>query len=238
MTSNKREIIRFPLSQKVHVILDEQGAFDFPAAIEEEVEAIWHEAKQKKNLIDSTLFCLTSHDEGKITGRFVSYRYYIASRHNPEIQKLLKIYPLGISALCVSDNNILVGIRDSKLAHFPGFYECVPSGSLEARAYMQGEVDFLAQAMWELAEEAKIAENHVHEVRSLGLYFSPEDEIFDIGLLIRVKLLEQELLDSDSPEYPLLQWHTFDEFEEKLLTHHDKFVPLSKSLWQTFRIRA
>ncbi len=237
MTSSSNEIIHFPFSQKLQIILAEPELADSSLALEGQIEEIWQKAKQKKNLIDSLIFSLSSHSEGKIVGRFVSYRHYIASRYDPEIQKVLQIYPVGVSGLAICNYNILVGIRDASLAHYGGFFECVPSGSIEARAYMQGEVDFIAQAMWELAEEAKISEKKVEEVRPLGLFYSPKDQIYDIGLLIRVNLLEQEMLDSDSLEYPLLQWHTFEEFEEKLAAQNEKFVPLSKMLWHTFRSR-
>jgi len=230
-TMSREEISRTALAQNVRIILEGPPELILPLALEEEVEVIWQQEKAKYNLYEGFVFSVSSYDETRIVGRFVHYRHYIASRQSPELQEIMQIYPLGISGLCICDKNVLVGIRDTKLATYGGYYECVPSGSIEARAYMHGEVDFVAQAMWELAEEAKIGEKKVQEVHTLGLYFSPQDGTYDLGLLLRVNLLETEMQDSDSPEYPLLQWHTFADFKKKLSSPEVKIVPMSRVLW-------
>ncbi len=233
-TGNNHSISFTPLSDKVRILFEEVPELELPLHLEEEVEAVWQREKAKHNLYDSFLFSLDSYNETRLIGHFVKYRYYIASRHLPEIQEYMNIHPLGVSGLCICKNKVLVGIRDSKLSRFGGFYECVPSGSVEARAYMHGEVDFVAQAMWELSEEAHISEKQVREVHHLGLYFCPKEGVYDIGLLIRLDLLDHEMLGDGTAEYPLLKWCDFKEFEQKLRSPEVKMVPLSKALWQTY----
>ena len=69
----------------------------------------------------------------------------------------------------------------------------------------------------------------------LGLYYCPQTGVYDIGLVIRIDVLEQKMGVSGTPEYPLLHWYTFDEFEQKLASPNVKIVPLSKALWNTYR---
>lgn len=234
-TSGSSEISRSPLSNQVSIILQENPELDLPLKLEEEVETIWQSEKAKRPLYDSFLFSLTSYDEHRLVGRFVKYRYFIASRQSPKLQEILQIYPLGVSGLCLCHGCVLVGIRDSKLSSYGGYFECVPSGGIEARAYMHGEVDFVAQAMWELQEEARISEKKVREVHPLGLYYSPKDGVYDIGLQIRLDLLEQEMETDGTEEYPLLKWYSYKEFEKKLHDPDANMVPLSRALWKSHK---
>lgn len=228
------EIEHNRLSKQFHIILDEHPQLEVPVKLEEEVEAIWTKEKQKRNLYDSFLFSVTSSNEERIVGRFVKYRYFIASRVKKELQEALRIYPLGVSAVCIAQSKVLVGIRDTKLSSYGGYLECVPSGSIEARAYMHAEVDYVAQAMWELQEEARLSEKSVREVHPLGLYYSQVDELYDIGLLIRLDLTEQEMVPDGTQEYPLLTWYTRKEFEHKLHEPELKVVPLTRALWRDY----
>lgn len=232
MTGNLN-IEQHTLADNVSIILEQDFYIKLPPELEEEVDAIWHKQKAIYNLYDSHIFSLTSFTEQRIVGRFVPYRYYIASRQRPDLQEQLQIFPLGISGFSTCRDCVLVGLRDMKLSSYGGFLEFVPSGSIEPRAYMQGEVDFIAQAMWELAEEAKISENKVTKVNLMGLFFSPQDGVYDIGLHLELDLLENELQSDASDEYPVLKWYTFEEFEQKLAMPDTKLVPLSKFLWLT-----
>lgn len=222
----------YPISPNVRVILEPHPTLQLPAKLEEEVEAIWQTENMKRTLYDALIFSVHSFTESQITGKFVHYRYYIASLQSLKLQHVLKIYPLGVSAVTMCRDMQLVGIRDKALTSYPGYYESVPSGGIEARAYMQGEVDFVAQAMWELAEEAHIGEQNVLEVHPLGLFYSEEDHVYDIGLKIEVALLEQEMDPYGSSEYPFLEWYGKKEFTDKFINGDAKIVPLSRALWQ------
>ncbi|MBS0634962.1 MAG: hypothetical protein JSR37_05835 [Verrucomicrobia bacterium] len=229
MTGNNVE--RHALAENVQIVLEQDFHLKLSPDLEEEIDSIWQKQKAIYNLYDSHLFSLTSFTYQKIVGRFVPYRYYIASRQRADLQELLQIYPVGISGVSTCRDCVLVGLRDMKMSSYGGFLEFVPSGSIEPRAYMQGEVDFIAQAMWELAEEAKIGENKVTEAKVLGLFYSPQDRVYDIGLHLELNLLENELQSDATAEYPVLKWYTFTELEKKLSEPNVKIVPLSRFIW-------
>ncbi len=224
-----------PLSEQVHIIVGPAPEGRLSFELEEEVETIWQQERTKFGLFDTLLFSVSSFTEQKIVGHFVHYRYYIASQKSKALQEALQIYPLKTSALCICRNHLLVGLRDTTLMDYPGFMECVPTGYIEARSFMHQEVDFVGNIMWKLQQEARLTEKSLREVHTLGLYYQPEIATYDIGLTLKVDLLEQEMEIEGTKEYPLLSWYSFKEFEEILRQPSSKIVPLSCALWQNFQ---
>lgn len=223
------------VSPRVRVHLSFQPLLEIPEHIEEEVDRLWDNAKSEKEIVNSPLFCLTSHDEERIFGRFSEYRYLVAMQQNPELRELLDLYPLGVSAITICDGSVLVGTRDAKLALYPGYLELVPSGSIETRACQHGEVDFFMQLMWELEEEAHIAEKYVKEIHPLGLFYSKDVGVYDLGMIITCSLKDYQMAEFESSkEYPLLRWLSFEEWQKQLDSPDAKIVPLSKALWQAY----
>src|SRR5260221_5178817 len=124
--SNKEALIsHFPLSSRVRVHLSFQPELQVPVHIEEEVDRLWERAKEEKELFNQPLFCLTSHDDARIFGRFTEYRYYVATCYNPELRTILDIYPLGVSGVTICEDQVLVGTRDAKLALYGNHLELV-----------------------------------------------------------------------------------------------------------------
>ncbi len=234
-TGSKEQILSYQISSRVRIHLMQEPRLVLPQQLENEVERIWQEEKVKKNLFNSLLFNLVSFNEDKIFGHFVEYRHFIASRKSRAVQEAIPIFPLCVSGLCVSDSHILIGKRDTQLATYGGCFECVPSGGIGARAFSHGEVDFFMQLIWELEEEAHIGQKSVQEIHPIGLFYSPQDLTYDIGMLIRLDLKEHERHADGSVEYPLLQWLSFSDWELLLADKKNHVVPLSRSLWHTWR---
>ena len=233
---DNQEVVYFPVSKNVRMHVSFQPELQVPAHIEEEVDRLWDRAQLEKEVYNNTLFCLASRDEDRIIGKFVEYRYYMAMHYNPELQQILDIYPLGVSGIAFCDDKVLVGVRDAKLALYPGFLELVPSGSIEPRAYMHNEVDFIMQLMWELEEEARLSEKKVQEVHPLGLFYSRDVGLYDLGLVIRLKLEDFEKSDLESTEeYPLLRWMKISDWQNVLADPKSQVVPLSRALWQVYQ---
>lgn len=223
------------VSPRVRVHLSFQPELPVPKHIEEEVDRLWERAKSEKDVYNSPLFCLHSHDEERIFGKFLEYRYFMATRYNPELVKVLDVHPLGVSGITMCNDSVLVGTRDIKLALYPGYLELVPSGSIETRACQHGEVDFFMQLMWELEEEAHIAEKYVKAIRPLGLFYSEDVGVYDLGMVITCSLQEYEVAEFESsPEYPLLRWLPISEWQEMMASPEAKIVPLSRAMWDAY----
>jgi len=233
--NNVQEVTFFPLSKNVRVHVTFEPELQVPKHIEEEIERLWVRAQMEKQVYNNALFCLSSHDSERIIGKFVEYRSFLATQYNPELRPILDVYPLGVSGLTLSDDTLLVGTRDSTLALYPGYLELVPSGSIEPRAYMHNEIDFIMQLMWELEEEASLGEKHVQEVHPLGLFYSSDVGLYDLGLVVRMQLddFEKENLEH-TREYPFLQWMTLSEWQKVLDNPESKIVPLSRAIWNEY----
>jgi hypothetical protein len=227
-----QEIEYYPLSPRVRVCIPQTAPLLLPSSIEDEVEAIWNEQQNKKMLFNQPILSLLSFTPEKIMGRFVEYRYLVACQENPTLRKYIDISPLAVSGVCIASGYVLIGTRDMQLASFGGYMECVPSGGIETRAYSHGEIDFFMQLLWELEEEAHIGAKRVKELHPLGLYYSKDSGVYDIGMLVVLDLQEQELSsDEGSLEYPLLEWISFDQWNETIKDLSKKIVPLSKTLF-------
>jgi hypothetical protein len=230
-SSYQEEIQFFPLSSKVRISIPQMVPILLPSSIEDEVDCIWNEEQKKKRLFNQPMLSLLSFDEERILGRFVDYRYFIACQKNPLLKKYIDVFPLCVSGVCTALDHVLVGTRDVQLASYGGYMECVPSGSIEMRAYSHGEVDFFMQLIWELEEEAHIGGKRVKELHPLGLYYSPSTGVYDIGVRIVLDLQEYELVSEGSQEYPLLEWLSYEEWDRLVKSEAKKIVPLSKLLW-------
>lgn len=236
MNTEGEQVNYIPICPTVSVHLSYQPELVLPALIETEIDALWTKAEAESQVFNAPLFCLISHDYERIFGRFSEYRHFIASRSNPELREVLGIYPLSVSGITRCGDKILVGRRDAKLALYPGFLELVPSGSIETRVCQHGEVDFIMQLMWELEEEAHIAEKQVGRIFPIGLFYCSESGIYDLVMSIDCTMQEYELKEYESSsEYPLLRWMSVDEWEEELKSPDANIVPVSRAAWQVFR---
>lgn len=225
----------FPLYPKVSIHLQEEPELELPLELEEEIEYLWQQEKARNSLYNERILCLDSYNEKHLFCRFVEQRYLTASRQNRHIHEKLKLYPLGVGGVAMCDNFVLVGRRDSKMRDLPGHLELVPIGSIETRAYQHGEVDFIAQTLWLLHEQAHIFESSVRALHPLGLFFSSESGSYHIGVSVNLDPQELEHELEGSSEYPLLKWYTIPEWENELRSLDADVTPLSKALWKSVR---
>lgn len=226
-------VTHIALSDRVRVHVSFHPELAIPAELEAEVERLWEHAKSERELYNGSIFAFESYDNERIFGHFTEYRYFIATTESPELRDKLKIYPLGVSGATICNEHVLVGTRDLKLALYPGYLELVPSGSIEKRAYQHGEVDFFMQLMWELEEEAHLSEKNVQSMQPLGLFYSEDVGVYDLGLRITCNLKEYEMAEFESSmEYPLLRWMPIEEWEKEMKSPNAKIVPLSKAIWK------
>lgn len=231
--NNAESVIYIPTSPKVSVHVSFDPVLQVPTHIEEEVERLWEKAKSEKEVYNGPLFCMRSYDESRIFGYFVEYRYYMATRYNPALRDILRVYPLGVSGVTMCNDCVLVGMRNATLARHGGCQELVPSGGIETRVVQHSEADFIRQLMWELEEEAHVGEKRVKEIHPLGLFYSVDDGVYDLGIKLELDLQEYEMVELEmSVEYPILQWMEVQEWEKELARPDARVVPLSRMLWK------
>src|SRR5262249_21158006 len=127
------------------------------------VEAIWQgELRKRKALLyDGKLLEFAGIRGSRLTGRFVSYKEYVASRKNPAILGRV-IVPLAVSGITWLGDYVGFGERGARVRNYPGRLELFPSGSIDESCLRANRrIDFHAQLIDELWEETGICKSHV-----------------------------------------------------------------------------
>ncbi|MBA3239462.1 MAG: NUDIX domain-containing protein [Parachlamydiaceae bacterium] len=202
------------------------------------IEQIWNEAQRKSegSLFNGKLLSVVSLVNGKLIGKFVDYKLYIAQLAAPELEPLLQIKPISISCICLLKEKLLLGKRSYRVTEFPGFYELVPSGGIEPSNVMRGKVNLLGQTLLELEEETPLVRKQVKTVVPFALVQEIDSGRCEVcmEIVLDCDQLNEKLEMASKGEYSELLWVSLEKF--KLLTSQKdvECVPFSKQLLQEF----
>ncbi len=215
-------LYRFCLVPEVEVRLSSSAVRPTPPELRKRVDGLWEAGQQSRWLFDGLCFSVTSISASLIKGELVSYRAWYASTQDRSLAKKLAIFPLAVSGHTMNGNRVLVGRRSPRLASYAGWYECVPSGT-----FSDATCSIAKLITTELEEEAGLSSS-ISSIQPLALYWSPEDNSWDIHVDIFVDKAPQQIT-SPSGEYDRLFWADPSENFE------GEWVPLSKEF---LRIRS
>ena len=210
---------RFSLSSEVEVRLISSEVRRIPQPLQGRIDELWEAGQQSRWLFDGLCFSVTSISASLLKGELVPYRAWYACTQDSSLAKKMPIFPLAVSGHTMNGNRVLIGRRSSRLATYAGWYECVPSGTFNEETCSIAEL-----VTTELEEEAGLSP-YISSIQPLALYWSPEDNTWDIHVDVRVDGVPQQLL-SPSGEYDQLFW------VEPSAKCEGDWVPLSKELMQ------
>ena len=113
------------------------------------------------------------------------------------------ITPLAVSGITyyTKDNKklFLVGQRSQNVTSYPGFYEFVPSGSIDVDKTSHSHlIDYYKQLIVELYEEVGIESSRINHMKTFALVYDAKDKVFDIGIAIE---LDSNFSNINKPEY-------------------------------------
>jgi 8-oxo-dGTP pyrophosphatase MutT (NUDIX family) len=202
---------------------------ELPAELEARVQELWDAEREQRPVVNGSIACVESMQDGRIEGRLAEYRLFIARERSAELRDRLQLQPIGVSGVVVFPNgDVLLGRRSEEVTEYPGAWELVPSGAVGGDAVgADGRVDTLAVLLTELEEETGIRREAVVAARPLGVVHDPGQDGFDICYELRLSG-EAELPASDSSEYGELRVLSAEEAE--LLMRAGAVVPASRTI--------
>lgn len=216
-------------------IVDSGEEFQLSDVEKNRVEELW-EAAQKQyegKLFNGKLLNYLDFVDGKLYGKFVEYKYYIAQRADLTLRKRLSIRPIAISCLCTFEEQALLGKRSALVTDFPGFFELVPSGGIDPSAAENGKVNLIKQALTELSEEAKIEPKDVRSCYPLVLFQDLITGGFEICMRIELKKIQAHSLLQNN-EYSQLEWMAFSKLQKFAFEKKESFITLSLFLIEKY----
>lgn len=174
-------------------------------------------------------------DELTIYCNHVEYKYFYISRKHPSLK--LPIQALGISGIILSSiegsEHTLFAQRSNKVAHYPGFYELVPSGHLDTlNTNPDGTLNYKEKLFEELEEETNLPRTAIQTVQECGFIYDRQLDVYDIVCKMPVNLTYQQLADIrvNPEEYTLSQVVSSVDIPSFLKKEADKIIPTSKAL--------
>lgn len=222
------------------ILVVEEEPFFFTEADVAKIEYFWLEAQKQRggSLFNGKLLSVVDFKNGKLIGKFVDYKFYIAQIAAPELELLLRISPISISCICSFRGKLLLGRRSQKVTEFPGYYELVPSGGIDPSNVTKGIVDISSQALLELEEEAFLVRKLVKKVTPFVLIKELRSGRCEVCIEIVLDSKMAERHESpDQGEYSELLWISPNELQEFFLRNAKVCVPFSLFLFHEFLVK-
>jgi hypothetical protein len=197
MEINKTDFEYLLLSPKITVLGDYKNE-DYLQKVQnnlKNIEKAWEDeqARRNKKLFNGNILNLavinnTQSQELILSCHPVEYKHYLAQRSGID----LGITPLAVSGIVFykEDNKeiFLVGKRSETVTQYPGYYEFMPSGSIDANNIVVAEpMEYKKQLLIELKEECGITDE-VKTINSFCLIFDEVDRVYDIGIEIEIDI--------------------------------------------------
>ncbi|MCH9769692.1 MAG: hypothetical protein K0U12_02320, partial [Gammaproteobacteria bacterium] len=151
----------------------------------------------------------------KIIGRKVEYKYYFAQQEIPELVEALDIALLGVSGILRCPQGWVFGRRAQTVTEYPGVWELVPSGNIDASYIMTDSTTAVRQQLFtELKEEVGLAAEDIVATRLQVMVVDAKAHAIDIGVMLDTNLAFENILQAQqrlgSLEYDALQVISFE----------------------------
>jgi hypothetical protein len=176
----------------------------------ERIDQIWSEENEKRQdkLLNNNILNLAiiERHETKLVLRchFIEYKHYLAQRSGIA----LGITPLAVSGIAFyRENNskkFFLGKRADSVTQYPGFFEFIPSGSIDAsNTDSNNAIKYEEQLMIELKEELGISYENIKSCNAFCLILDEKEKVFDIGLELELENIRETSLNKS--EYTFLE---------------------------------
>lgn len=209
-----------------------------------EIDTVWSHELRRRPLFNGTVFSAQSieNKEGIITvsGSFVEYKSFLA-------QRVIGGLDLGIRAVGVSGIVILhdkaqqpcavIAQRTNTVTEYQGFFELVPSGSIDASCQMDNQtIDYRQKLLDELAEETSWHSSG-DAVSSLALVFDSAHMLYDICCMITLEESSEVLMRRfmGGTEYQVAQCVRLQDLDAFIHKNSNSIVPTSLAMLEVFR---
>ena len=193
--SKEREEFKYIPTTKITVYGDYKN-IDYLQKVQvnlKDIEKAWEDEQVRRNLklfngniLNLAVINKQAQQDLTLSCHSIEYKHYLAQRSGIE----LGITPLAVSGIVYyKQDNIeifLVGKRSETVTQYPGYYEFMPSGSIDANNIVAGEpMEYKKQLLIELKEELGISDE-VKTINPFCLIFDEVDRVYDIGIEIEI----------------------------------------------------
>lgn len=210
-------IIEYPLKQDCEFVIQQSFVYE---QYEKQIAAVWNQRKKQET--NENIISVVSYTPEKIVCQLLEYRVWYAAYHDVELQKQIHVYPLCVSGKSVWKNSVLLGRRSQHVTMYPGFLECVPSGTVDWRSVHDNSIDVHHAIMLELEQEARISRTQVQSICTHSIYYSYVDQIWDLYIEITLK--------DDANVANIIPTYEYDQFFWGVPDMYMRIVPVSKKL--------
>jgi HAD superfamily hydrolase (TIGR01509 family) len=249
--SVRYEMIPLDEAFSIHVLSDENSAFNLETVLQDHIDKLWNEAYELSGnkLFNGKIFILKAFNDNQLKGYFIEYKLYLAQMRDPSLREVLPIEAVTINGLTCAGDKILVGQRSPLMATHQGLWELVPSGGIDPTAVQDQSIDYSGAALRELEEETGITPPAVLSVTPLaicralncGLDCAKDSVCEDrkanlVEICVKIEIHEETIKTFDPPktEYTSFEWLDKKALETMISDHPNSFVPLSIFLFETF----
>ncbi len=237
---------------QVRVMLDDFPGWDQALAdCYDDVEINWRREQDKRgpalfngrlaNMIGWQLDSFRGNQTINLRVHFIEYKAFLAKRINPKLP--LPVQPVGVCGLCVGyiDDSpaVLMARRAEDVTQYPGYWEMVPSGTLdESCTGEDGTIDCARKITEEFTEETGLPASCVQACRSVALICDTQENNYDVCFIFQVdsgyamKTRQRAIL---SREYVEPMWVPVAEIDSKLKSLGGRVVPVSAGLLEAWR---
>jgi hypothetical protein len=213
------------------------------------VDRIWERALQQEgdNLKNEELLHFVAlKTEGKRTtiyGHFIRYKYFFAQRRQRNLN--IGTMPIGVSGVTLLEKNddcwVVFAQRESHVTEYPGFFELVPSGSLDREVSdSNGVIDYQSKLLSEFVEETGLSKTFVKDICGFAFIFDQNHNVFDVCCKITLEAENETIIKafSNSEEYTKPVLISTNKLGRFLYENSDRIVPTSLAILEVSGLRA
>lgn len=208
------------------------------------IEEIWQKTSKEKGgkLFNGTLPNFIRVDKKgariEIISHFIEYKQFLAQRKQPDLK--LGISPIGVSGIIVLEENgneyVVFAKRTNNVTEYPGFFELVPSGSIDKEcADVNGVVDYRSKLLSEFVEETSLSKNEVKGISGFAFVLDISHNVYDICCRILLEAKKEEVAaEFSSKEYNAPVFVAMNELDSFIKANATTIVPTSMALIEAY----
>jgi len=209
-----------------------------PSAILSRIEEIWRSEKErrKETLFNGRLFSVETAEPKRIVGWLAEYKWFLAQRRDPNLGRILRIYPLAVTGLLVCADGVVFGRRADHVEQDAGLWELVPSGGIDGSASRpDGSIDLIQHLLTELVEETGITASMIASPpQPVALIGDDKANVWDVGFVVRTDASKATIISSfaslENREYTALEVIPVSRLSDFMSDRGPSIAPVSSAL--------
>ncbi len=209
------------------------------------IEEIWQKTSKKTGgkLFNGAVLSFISinkkQNKIKVVAHFVEYKNYLAQSKQSDLKLGIKL--VGVSGIIILEekgiNYIVFAKRTNNVTEYPGFFELVPSGSIDKECVnASGVVSFQSKLLSEFAEETGLPKNYVEDISGFAFVLDTNHNVYDICCKILLKAKKESVAKKflGSKEYSKPEFVSINNLNSFIRKNAATIVPTSMAILEAY----